>query len=99
MERTYEPPLSKNGEILTPGAEPEIWPGVRGYAVEHSGRIFIPAVAAENEGSGDVGRFLDAVSERCVFPNVMSARLRGMLRRRGFRVVYDVDGECDVWRR
>ena len=65
---------------------------MRGYAILKDDTIYIPVVAAEHEGAGDVGRFLDAVSPRCVFPSVFNPRLEGMLRRRGFML----DG--DLWR-
>jgi hypothetical protein len=100
MTGRYEPPLSTPGGMLIPGQEPMLAPGVRGYAVEHRGRIYIPVVAAEKEGSGDVGRFLDSLSPRCVFPCVISNRLRAMLQRRGYvmHIESDNDGEpVDVW--
>jgi hypothetical protein len=103
MTGTYEPPPSRLGAILIPGREPWLAPGVRGYAVEHRGRIYIPLIAAEKEGSGDVGRFLDSLSPRCVFSCVTSERLRGMLERRGFAMTLEQDffgGEpVDVWRK
>lgn len=96
-EQTYEPPLSKKGSALMMGSEPVIAPGVRGYAVRSGSRIFIPLIVAEKQGNGDVGRFLDSLSPRCIIPNVTSARLKGMLQRRGWRPRFD--GECDIWER
>ena len=92
--RSYEPSLSVAGEPLDMGNEPEIAPGVRGYAIESDGWIFIPLVIGAGDGS--VGRFLDSVTPRCVFPTVISPRLRGMLERRGFSKVWFDDAECYV---
>lgn len=96
-KETYEPPLSREGSPLIPGQEGLLALGVRGYAMEHLGKIYIPLIVAEKEGSGDVGRFLDSLSPRCVVVSVTSPRLAGMLMRRGFSPQFD--GEADVWRR
>lgn len=69
-ERTYEPPTVPQGSKL---AEYELAPGVNGYAIELDGLIYIPIIIAQREGSGDVGRFLDSLSERCRIPNVSLA--------------------------
>lgn len=89
----YEPPLTEIGSPCIPGQEGFIATGVRGYAVEHEGKIFIPLIIAEKEGSGDVGSFLDSLSQRCVIPNVTSDRLLDMLQRRGFCSVLTEEGE------
>lgn len=80
---------------ITPGQEPEIAPGVRGYTVEKDGALYVPLVIASTPGDGAVGRFLDALpADRPVkFPNVLSPKLAGMLQRRGFRRVYEFDEE------
>ena len=94
----YEPPLSVEGSPCLPGQEELLAPGVRGYAlVSETGKINIPMIIAEIEGSGDVGRFLDSLSSRCVIPNVISLRLMLMLFRRGFAPRFD--GEIDFWER
>lgn len=95
----YEPPLSDPGSPLDPLNPGTLAPGVDGYAVAHAGRVYIPAVHATRPGSGDVGRFLDALSPRCVFPCVISERLAEMLMRRGWRpTLEDAHGEVvDVW--
>ena len=95
----YEPPLVRKDAPMRPGSEPLLFPGVRGYAVEHEGRIHIPIVIAEREGAGDVGRFIDSLSPRCVFPCVISGRLEHMLVRRGWRRTFEkMQGEpVDVW--
>ena len=61
-------------------------PGVFGYSVESDGALYVPFIMAEKEGSGAVGKFLDELpTDRTVkVPNVESARLKGMLERRGF---------------
>ena len=95
MSGKYEPLLSELGSTIIPGQEELLAPGVRGYAVESGGKICIPLIMAVSEGSGDVGRFLDSLSPRCVVPNVTSPRLMGMLIRRGW--VPTFTNECDVW--
>jgi len=94
---TYEPPCSEAGSLITPGQEEFIAPGVRGYAIQQGETVYIPLIIAENEGSGEVGKFLDSLSRRCVIPNVTSPRLAAMLMRRGFAPTYD-EG-VDIWKR
>lgn len=66
----------------------DLAPGVWGYTVRTDAALYVPLLLAECEGSGAVGRYLDALptSETIRFPNVISRRLAGMLRRRGFRL-------------
>ena len=93
MIRAYEPPLTKAGAILIPGQEAEIYSGVRGYAMEHEGLVYIPVVFGQ--GDGQVGKFLDELSPRCRMVNVISAKLRAMLQRRGWKM--KIEEEVDVW--
>jgi hypothetical protein len=97
--RDYEPPISQIGTVM--GALGEIYPGVKGYAVEKDGQIFIPLIDATEEGSGAVGEFLDRISLRCRVVNVCSARLVGMLQRRHFKETELSVGQAgetvDVW--
>ena len=93
MSRSYEPPLTQAGTVLTVGEEPEIYPGVRGYAMEHKGLIYIPMVFGQ--GDGQVGKFLDELSPRCRMVNVISPMLLGMLQRREWKM--QVEDEVDVW--
>ena len=74
------------GDVLTFGREPELATGVRGVLFETEEGIYIPWISADREGSGHVGRYLDSLprDHRVVFPTVISRRLAGMLRRRGF---------------
>lgn len=74
------------GDLIMPGAEPEIAPGVRGVVFDTGNGIYVPLVSAERPGSGDVAKWLDGLprDRRVVFPNVISARLAEMLRKRGF---------------
>lgn len=95
---SYEPPTVVEGSPVKFGGEDFIAAGVRGYAIEKNGRIFIALITAEREGNGDVGRFLDSLSPRCVIPNVTSPRLMGMLSRRGFIPSWDDEG-VDIWSR
>lgn len=96
--RTYEPPLIEEGTPIVPGDEGELYPGVRGYAVDHVGEIYIPLILGE--GDGQVGNMLDDLSPRCRIVNVTSQRMLSMLHRRGW-VEYCVqtgDEVCDVWK-
>ena len=95
MNRSYEPPLTRAGTTLIPGQEWEIYPGVRGYAMEHEGLIYIPMVFGQ--GDGQVGKFLDELSPRCRMVNVISAKLRHMLKRRGWKMKIEQEIEVDVW--
>lgn len=110
---TYEPPLSEIGAAITPGHEPLLAPGVRGYAVRVGDLIYIPLVVSERftttslraqatrkgphrpifsaGNAGDVGRFIDSLSPRCVFANVISPKLAKMLRRRGWKPRLEID--------
>lgn len=96
-------PLSKPGSLIDFDAL--LAPGVHGYAMEDAeGRLYIPVIEAVTEGNGDVGRFLDALpKDRTVrFPTVMSARLAGMLERRGFTLISEDDhelGRIDIYER
>jgi|GEM_PF-4533842 len=97
-QRSYEPPTCPKTAEKSWTATIQLAPGVRGFAYEENGEIFVPLIVAEAEGSGDVGRFLDALAPMCVVTNVTSEMLRGMLRRRGFQRTYNQDHE-DEWRR
>lgn len=60
-------------------------PGVMGWAVDRGNDvIYIEQLRAVKEGNGDVGRFLDSLPANALIWNVTSARLEGMLRRRGW---------------
>ena len=98
-KRDYEPPLSEAGTVLTMGKEPEIYPGVTGYAMEHEGLIYIPLIIATKEGSGAVGDFLDRITQRCRVVNVCSPKLEGMLQRRGWKMqpAQEKKFVVDVW--
>lgn len=74
---------------IRPGHEPRLAPGVRGYTVWSHGALYIPLMIADREGHGDVGRYLDALpTDRTIkVPTVTSARLLGMLTRRGYMKV------------
>ena len=94
---TDEPPTVQQG---TTGMELyELYPGVKGYAIEHNNKIYIPIIMGS--GSGQVGKFLDECSQRCVIASVTSVQLVTMLLRRGFVRTTEIaehDGEeFDVW--
>ncbi|KKL18261.1 hypothetical protein LCGC14_2477320 [marine sediment metagenome] len=98
--RDYEPPTIQEGTVMG-FDESEIYPGVKGYAVEKDGFIMIPMIAATEEGHGAVGEFLDRISSRCRVVNVCSLKLVGMLQRRNFKMteilVEQFDEMVDVW--
>jgi hypothetical protein len=73
----------------------QLTPGVRGHTFQQGEFIFIPLIVAEREGAGDVGRFLDRLSARCVIMDVTSKRLEAMLVRRGYRRAEI--GDSDYW--
>jgi len=74
------PPTVTNGHPATDTYE--LGPGIKGYAVEDEGLIYIPLVSADNPGQGDMGRFIDSLDSNCVFSAVFSQKLQGMLVRR-----------------
>jgi hypothetical protein len=96
----HEPPCSLLGTPFVAGQETQLGPGVIGWAFKDGERVVIPLLAAQREGAGDVGRFLDSLSPRCCIVGVMNDRLRGMLIRRNWRVSAEpYDGEIvDTWR-
>jgi hypothetical protein len=75
------------GSYYEPGQEPLVAPGVRAIMFDVPEGIYVPFVMAASQGAGDVGRWLDGLppDRRIVFPSVLSARLRGMLQRRGYQ--------------
>jgi hypothetical protein len=96
----YEPPLSDpviiQGKAWHISAMP-LAKGVLGCAYANSDEIWIPLIVAEKKGSGDVGRFLDSLSARCVVVDVVSPRLKEMLVRRGWKQSVGTEHEC--WRK
>ena len=92
-------PISPRESLIEPGREPELARGVKGYAVEHGGWIWIPLIIAEAEGAGDVGRFLDAVEpdRTVVVPNVLHPKLWGMLERRGWARACDPETGTEIF--
>ena len=94
----YIPSLTKIGtkiDMLNPSFLAE---GVFGYAVRHKdGRIYIPDIRTQFPSKGYVSRFLDSLDSSCCIVNVMSGKLRYMLKRKGWIVEYE-DG-CDVWQK
>jgi hypothetical protein len=94
----YEPPISM-GEMPDAFwmATTQLAPGVKGHTFVKGAVIFIPLIVAEREGSGDVGRFLDRLSARCIIMSVSSERLRGMLARRGWKM--GLIQQIDYWMR
>lgn len=68
---------------------PELYPGVHGeVVVREQGDLkitFVNYIWALNEGSGQVGKYLDSLEGTVIFEAVLSKRLRGMLKRRGYK--------------
>ena len=96
----------KGLNLIIPGSEPLLAPGVRGYQIEvRKGEVYIPLIAAEEEGSGLVGLFLDALPTTITvkFPNVVNEKFLGMLQRRGFVCLIEhcdrTDEDVAVWAR
>ncbi len=82
-----------------------IAPGVVGYTMERPEALYIPFIQAVREGSGDVGRFLNSLpmTQTIRVPNVVSSRLEGMLKRRGFVLIWEwsevFEEQVAVWER
>ena len=82
----------------TLGVHPDqVAPGVHAVLVEHQGVTYIPYIAADTPGNGDVGRYLDSLpKDRTIrVPCVLSSVLKGMLRRRGYRVTHEWSKEFE----
>lgn len=73
--------------------------GVEGMVRDSGHTIEIGGIRAVREGSGAVGRFLDALppNRRVVVPYVTSDRLAGMLERRGFVMRQRFDPNVGGW--
>ena len=81
------------------------WPGTRrlaegviGAGYENAGAFILETIEAERQGSGAVGRYLDDLKVRhhtVIVLAVLSPRLGGMLKRRGF---VDLDHDNWIWR-
>jgi hypothetical protein len=78
---------SREGDVISPGEMPVIWPGVLGVWFDEPEGIYVASVYAIKQGNGDVGRMIDAMPKdrRIVFTTVISERLEGMLFRRGYQ--------------
>ncbi len=78
----------------------QLAPGVRGYTMtSEDGSVYVPVVVAMNPGHGDVGRYIDSLpkDKTVKFPTVISARLEGMLKRRGFTLTREWDPNFEEW--
>lgn len=100
----YLPPLVSESKALHAifyNEQSELYPGVQGMAFENGAEIWIPFIRAKQEGSGQVGKFLDALDARCCVIEVCSKRLVGMLERRGWVRTMETFGRAkiDVWRK
>jgi hypothetical protein len=75
---------------------PEVAPGVLADVNDRGQILFINVVYSVEEDKGNVGRWLDSLSNRNVIvPAVVSRRFAGMLKRRGYRH----EPMADQWRR
>lgn len=79
--------FSTPGDPIIPGQEDELAPGVLGMAFDREMGIYIPFIAAREEGSGAISAFLDSLptNKRVVFPNIINGKFKDMLARRGFK--------------
>jgi hypothetical protein len=74
-------------------------PSVLGWATDDGTFIRIEQLKAVREGCGDVGRFLDSLPTNVVIWNVVSDRLEGMLRRRGWQPETPQGRFIELWRK
>lgn len=84
----------KSGALIDPAKTSHaLGVGVYGYSVETENGLYIPVVQAQHEGNGDVGRWLDSLptDRRIVFASVFSPRLAGMLERRGWTFIEELN--------
>jgi hypothetical protein len=82
------------------GVQELLAPGVVGYTWEMpDGSLNIPLITALRPGSGDVGRYLDGLphGRHIRVPCVISARLQGMLERRGFTPAQVWSEDFEEW--
>ncbi len=95
--RTYEPPLTIEGEEYRMDDLKEIYPGVIGFAIQHKELIYIPDI--HGNGEGKVSEMIDNLSPRCRIVNVVSALLQSMLQRHGWKPEFKETegGDVDVW--
>lgn len=77
--------ISEEERAFACSVHPEIYPGVHGEVVVRGNVTFVNFIWAKKEGSGQVGKYLDSLTGPVIFEAVLSARLRGMLERRGYR--------------
>lgn len=91
---------STPGDVLTPGQEPELAPGVFGILFDLEDGIWIPFIRSAKTGQGNVGRFLDSLplDRKVLFVDVISPILHGMLLRRGYveKWVAHMDDGCEA---
>ena len=81
-----------------PMPPPLVWPGVEAIITERKGWLWVIVVVSRNEGSGQVGKWIDSLADRSViFLEVNSSRLAGMLQRRGYRESRIWVAENDEW--
>lgn len=83
--------VSKKEREIACQLHPEIFPGVHGDVVKRGTITFINTIWAKEQGSGQVGKYLDSLTGAVIVPSVISPRLKGMLKRRGFKS-YDTSG-------
>lgn len=92
-QEPFEPTQEERDYACT--VYPEIYPGVFGNVqVREQGDLkitFIDTLWAKNEGSGQVGKYLDSLEGIIIVNWVVSPRLAGMLERRGFK--HDAEGK------
>src|SRR6266436_4078767 len=92
----HEPDTCLSG---SPMPEYPLGPAVVGYAIQVKAEIYIPLMHSLKRGNGDIGKFLDSLSKRCVIVNVCNEKLVGMLERRGWQCTWvtceEMDGTVD----
>jgi hypothetical protein len=98
--RDWKIPVSEIGSPC--GFDDEIYPGVKGYAIESVGRLYLPLVFSERPSAFlEFLRLCESYEPPVVFASVINPRLERLLKVRGWIKGVCFDGEADehtdVW--
>mgnify|MGYP001607416767 CR=1 FL=1 len=93
--------MSRLGDIIElPDENPDKFlgmpEGLKGYWWETEKQICVPLVISKNEGNGTFTKWLDLLETKgktIFFPSIVSKRLEGILRRRGYIDAFVMDKE------
>lgn len=100
MIKDWKIPVSEIGSPC--GFDEEIYPGVKGYAVESAGKLYVPLVISEKPSAFlEFLRLCESYEPPVVFASVINLRLALLLQKRGWirKAAFDEEtGEhADVW--